>query len=411
LRDSAFIAISQVLGSFALIAVQIFLARSLALAEFGEISLSLALLNTIESIFVARSTEVTLNLVGKSWKVNFSAAKAYEEIQRRHEFYWGLYSFSLLVGLAIFFKSILNINIFYLALMTLCIPFQAGFGVSKAIFIVSGELKKLSLLEIINSIFSVIVFLILIFKFGAIGFVLGVPVVALFKNILISHFANKLWPSNALADKNVKSAYPHLSFHSILRNIFLNISSQADIILLGFLGARESVAIYKVAKTLANIPSRIASPIWAALRPKMLDAVRPGNQRSFRKLFLYPASVFLFLLIPLFALSFFIFQPFVQHAYGKDYLQAFYPFLVLFLGSWIYNAVSGWMSFMVIISPYKKIMTGFMGCFAISVVLVSTIFYGNLIHFACAISLVSTMMSLICWAILFWHKYEARQLN
>jgi len=404
LRDSAFIALSQILNSLALIVVQIYLARALSLTEFGEISLALAFLNIVESIFVARSMEITLNLVGRSWGADFPLAKSHEEIQRMHEIYWGLGSFTLLVGFAFILKYLLNINMIYLALMALSILFQVGFGVSKGIFIVSGQLKRLSLLEIATSISNVFLFVCLIFNFGAIGFIVAVPIAALFKNILLTWYAKYIWPAGTLPDKNIRSSHAHLSIHSILRNIFLNISSQADIIILGLLNTKESLAVYRVAKTLANISSRVASPVWNALRPKIIHAVTDGSYAHLRKLLLVPASVFLLTMIPLVAVAFIIFDPFVSQSYGKEYLVAFYPFIALLVGSWIYNAVTGWMSFMLIISPQKIKMSSFVGMFAFLIVLVSVCFHANLTHFAIAISLTTVSMSLISWAILYGHR-------
>ena len=404
IRDSVFIASSQILNSLVLIAVQIYLARTLSLSEYGEISLALAFLNIVESIFVARSTEVTINLVGSSWGTNFSIAKSHEETQRIHEIYWCLGSFTLLVVFASILKNLLSINMIYLTLMASSILFQAGFGVSKGIFIVSGQLKNLSLLEIINSIFSLTLFVFLIFNFGAVGFIFGVPIAALFKNLLLTWYTKYIWPKGISSDKTITYGPSHLSIHSILRNIFLNISSQADIIILGLLNTKESLAVYKVAKTLANIPIRISYPIWASLRPKMIHAVTNGSFSDLRRLLLVPAIFFLLTMIPIVFLAFIIFDPFVLQTYGKKYLIALYPFIALIIGSWIYNAVTGWMSFMLIISPQKKIMSSFVGIFAFLIVLVSFCFHENLTYFSIAISLTTVLMSLISWVILFSHR-------
>lgn len=291
--------------------------------------------------------------------------------------------------------------------MSFCILFQSGFGVSKAIYIISSKLKKLSLLEIFHTIFSTCLFLYLINSYGSVGFVVGLPLTALIKNILFTYYTNKIWPPNLPLENNFKSEHMHLSFHSILRNIFSNISTQADVIVLGLLNTKEAVAIYKVAKTLSGIPIRVSYPIWAALRPKIIKALRNGDYQTLQGRLLHISLTFLALTIPLIIVAFYTFKPFVLRSYGESYLIAFYPFLILLIGSWMYNSVTGWMSFFLIISPLKALMTCFTGLFAFFVVFVSLAFHKDLVALSFGLSLVAITMSILSWIFFLKHKKDS----
>lgn len=399
LKDIAITSVSHTISTITVLLVQILLVRTVAIDAYGQYAFLQGMIALIESIVITRAGEVAIYSLGKDWGVNFAKAKITSFFLFRQEFLWNFIAYFFVVLIAFVIPKSTNINSLMLLLIGLSIPLQSGYGVTKSIFIVSGKIREQAKFEIASSITYLIVSTIAIIQYGLYGFIVGALAAAAVKSQVSLLISRKFWPKN-LDLKNQLIQKPQLtvvSFHSILRNIFLNISNQVDILVLGIFGTTSSVALYRIAKTLASIPTRLAAPVWSALRPRLLEALRYRNLSRIRYLVCLPALVFFILglcSIPIFLQNS---KYIIQTVYGITYVPAVAPFLILLVGSWIFNMVSGWIVFFAIVVPKKKFFNTLFLIQCVAVVLSSIAVKGSIINMSIAISVIMISISVIAW--------------
>jgi len=221
-----------------------------------------------------------------------------------------------------------------------------------------------------------------------------------FKTLISKLISEKYYSSLFLDSSDKLKVKSFLSSYSIFRRSFENISTQLDVVLLASITSHEAVAIYKVAKSMANIPLKFAAPFWFVIRPDILDAMRNSDFYKLKKLILKPAKFFAILLIPSLLFLYAISDYLIFKIFGPDYLPSFIPFLILFVGTWIGSAVTGWFGFVAVISEKRKTVA--MLIFLSSALLLISIYFskGNLILLASLSSLSAILVSSFIWCLL-----------
>ncbi len=398
-KDIAVTTVSHGVSTLTVLLVQILLVRNVSIEAYGQFAFQQGLIALIESIVIARAGEVAIYWLGREWGSDFSLARGYSRFLFRREFLWAsvVYLVILLVSIPISKYTVVDPVMFLL--LGLSIPFQSGYGVTKSTFVVAGKIKEQAKFEIASSLVYLIVSSGLIIGFGLYGFILGSLTAALIKNLFSWKISQTFWPLDIGPIKKCIKKPPlvSVSIFSIFRNLMSNISNQADILILGLLAPSSSVALYRVAKTLSSIPTRIAAPVWAALRPSLIQAIRGSEFSKVRYLISLPAIIFLLTglcTIPLFInYSGWI----IKEVYGLQYKLSVTPFLTLMLGSWFYNMISGWIGFFAIIVPDKRVLNALFFLQGIAVMFCSILSNGSIFKLSFYIASTMITVSVLAW--------------
>lgn len=403
-KKIGYVTFSHFISSVVIFFVQVFIARTLKLSEFGILAIIQACGNFIEGLLISRASDVAMHLIGNNWNKHHSKAIGYIKTLVKMEYIWNVSFYFLLLIVAFPLASYLSINYLYFVIIGLSIPAQSGYGVSKSIFVIDGKLKQLALFEIGYNIFFLILTLVFVKIYGVLGFLWGVVLAAFFKT-LVSKLISERYYSNLVVDSyDGLKVEISLSSYSIFRSLFTNISTQLDIVLLASIASHEAVAIYKVAKSMANIPLKFAAPFWSVIRPDILNAMRNSDFYKLKKLIFKPAKFFAILLIPSLIFLYVTSDYLILKLFGPDYLSSFIPFLILFVGTWIGSAVTGWFVFVAVISENRKTVA--LIIFLSSALLLISIYFskGNLILLTSLISLSVILVSGFIWWLLITNR-------
>lgn len=406
--DVGYMGLSQLIIAIGQLALQMYVVRNTTLHEYGEFIGSQVIVTVIESIFVARGGELALRYVGPCWtKGDYLSARLFSKAIIRIDKYLNWILCILLACLAFIASSSLNLNPSYLLLLSLTIPAQIGYGLYKSLFIVSSRLRQQSLFEINFAAIQITTGIIGVLTLGIYGLIISTVITAFAKTLIARKITEKWWPGESTEDSHlhkdvdIKNWWRD-SIHSVVRNSFFSGSNQIDIILLNAFRGSETVALYKIAKTLSSIPIRLAAPIWSALRPRMLHSWNRGDRKKIVKLILIPASLMLCFLPVMLVLSWLYGREFIIHVYGSEYALAITPFFFLLVGAWIFNVSTGWYRFWILIVKERLSSTNISGL-QFFMLLALGISYGShsIQSMAQVIAVSMTLISLICWYELF----------
>jgi len=400
LKDGAIVGVSHVVSAATLIGVQVLLARNLSAAEFGGFLLVQACVNLVEAVFIARSGEVALHWIGRTWGLDFGLARGYAKFLEHRELIWNLGVYALLLLAAWPLHLVLDIDPVALAILGLSIPVQSGYGVAKSVFVSAGRLRLQSYFEIAYCHLYLLASIPLTLLFGLNGFIWVTVAAAAVKMVASRWVTHRFWPETVVGAQAVMPPSESLSQHSILRNLCNNFAAQGDVLILGALASKEAVAIYKVARTLANLPIRVAGPVWSVLRPKLLAAMREKDYRRFRRMLVLPGIVIAAIGLGFVPVLWFMAEPILVGLYGETYRGAAIPLSVLFVGTWMFGAVTGWIGFVCVISEHKKV--GSMLYMILALFVAAGVFLagGSVIATAIGVTVAMGLTSIVAWWLL-----------
>lgn len=409
LTDASVVGMSHAVAALTLISVQVTLARSLSASDFGTILVVQAGVNLAESVFVSRSGEVALHWIGRAW--GSSAAYGYAKFLERRELYWNFGVYALLMVLIWPLNTVFAIDPVLLAMLGLSIPAQSGYGVAKSVFISAGRLRLQSGFEIVWCITYLSMTIPLTLLFGLYGFVWASVAAALLKTGAGRWLTRRLWPLSSVSIADLKPPAISLSAHSVLRNLCSSIAAQADVLILGASASKETVAIYKVARTLANMPSRIAGPVWSLLRPRLLKALRLNDDRQFRRLIVFPGLGLIFVGALVSPILWYGSETLVVGLYGDLYQSSANLFLTLFVGAWFFGAVTGWIGFVAVVAKRKLFTTGLFVLLALFVVSAAFLAGDSATYMAIGVASAMGLISLLAWSMLCRPAFLLGKLN
>lgn len=86
ISDVSLTAISQGAAMLSLIAIQVLLARSVSIEEFGRLAAAQALVQLVEAALVARGTEAAMQILGHHWSDGDAVMKAIARKLIRYDF-------------------------------------------------------------------------------------------------------------------------------------------------------------------------------------------------------------------------------------------------------------------------------------------------------------------------------------
>jgi O-antigen/teichoic acid export membrane protein len=411
LSDTAWTGVGHLLSSVLQICLQIYVVRATAPTAFGEYTAAFAIESIVESLVIARSNELALQCVGKPWvHGDFPLAMAYSRRMIRVDWIINWSLFAILVALTNAFSSVLHVPPYYLIGLALMIPAQIGYGVYKGIFISAHKLKEQAMFECSFAICQVLLGIIGVYLFAIPGLIGALVLSALVKTIMAANMTKRWWPEN-IRNSQISpgqqetmrlESWWRFGLHSILRNAFSSGANQVDILILNAVQGAETVAIYKIAKTLSSLPVRAASPLWSALRPRIMRAWHYRDKQHLRRLVVLPSLLLLGSLVLAAPLAWYFTGDLIVRLYGTAYLPATLPFLILLVGSWLFSAMTAWFVFWVIISEARMAGTLVYGLL-LATTLITGFVWGRQSASAMASAVTVSMItaSVVCWLIFF----------
>ncbi|HEU5137303.1 MAG TPA: oligosaccharide flippase family protein [Steroidobacteraceae bacterium] len=397
IRDAAWVSASHVAAALTTLGVQVVLARRLETAVFGAYLLAQSMVNLVESTLMSRSGEVATYWLGRHWKVDFGTAHAYANYLAKRELRWNLTAAVLLAIVALVLQPHLGVDWLFIAVLALGIPLQSSYGVSKTLFVVAGRLRQQAAFEIGYSIVYVSISLVLVMQYGLWGFVIGYLVITLLKTVLSALWVRRFWPEAARTRDTVKPPALGLSTYSVLRNVSVNISQQADVIVLGIFASKEAVALYKIARTVASMPARLAGPVWSVLRPRVLTHLRDGDVRGVRSLLLRPALGLLIIGVVALPAALLWMDDLLGFVYGAQYVGAGGMAVILLVGVWVLFGLSGWMGFVAVVTSNKVVATGLFVLQALAVLIAGFIARDSGVLLAILMSGAMVLIGALAW--------------
>ena len=407
-RDASWTGFSQLAVALALVLVQVVTTRRTTLAAYGAYATAAAAAAVLEALLVPRSGDMALQFVGRflaSGQVAYARAAAHRIIRRDMLLFGAAF---LMVGvLAWPVARFLHTEAWLIAACALTIPAQIGYGPSKAVLLSRSRLRDLAFLDLAYAVEYALLGTAGVVLAGLAGLVAAMALCSASKTLIAKWLAGRQWPTGAEASEMQESmdavdAEPWLASeqHAIMRNGLLYGAAQADLLILSAFGSREGVAVYRVAKTLAGLPARVAGPIWAALRPRLLHAWHAGDAAAVRRVVIIPAALFLGLGAAALPVAWLAAPWLVQRLYGAAYFAAAVPFLVLLVGTWLQGAVTAWFGFWVVLAERRRTGTAVAGLILAATLVASLLAgRGSALSMATAISAVLVMTSIVCWLI------------
>ncbi len=400
--DALVTAGSHACAAVSLLLLQAIMVRFLSRNSYGAFALAQSFVLIFESIFVPRSGEIALQLIGKAWYHEPGKVVFLTNRLRSEEMYWNLTIFGLLTFAAFLLANHFKVNPLLVVGLSLAIPFQSGFGVSKAVIIGAYKIRQQSQFEIAISILTLLAMGLGVWFLGLIGAVIGYVLVAGIKTTWAHLWANKLISNYCLADSKYKVEVKELVLHrlsaiAVWRNGCQALTNQVDVFIIGSALGNETVALYKSAKTFAAMPSRIVAPIWGAMRPRLMDAIHNDDTKRLVRLIVAPGLSLLVLGIVSYPLLRLVSPSLFGLIYTRAYLDAVKPMLILTIGGWVLTAASGWLGFVAIIVERKIITTILFTLNAAIIVIGGFFLHRNIICMAAVVCSASIITSVVAW--------------
>jgi|APSaa5957512535_1039671.scaffolds.fasta_scaffold04626_7 O-antigen/teichoic acid export membrane protein len=388
----------------------IMIVRELEVDSYGVFAFLLAIISIVEAPMISRGSELYLKNIGEYWH-NGEYGKAVQNtkylINMEIRVYFSVFLAFILLSILIFqFK---DIDPIYLIVLALSIPFQIGYSVYKSHLTLVNEVFMLSIMEIIFAIFYLILIYVMVSIYGLIGLVLAISSSALIKT-LISRFVfikmlkKKNIDYHSIYAKKSIINYKKRSLNSIYRNFTQSGIVQIDLIILGIFGQPTMVAFYKIAKTLAGLPLKVAIPIWKILYPDLVKSISTNNAQLKRTTIHKGMLATSIMLIVIIIFSYFYGEQLIALIYGNDYVHAYIPFLILIVGYGLFFAINGWFKIWVALIEKISIGSYFYTSTFILVSISILIFKDNIVNMALGVTFILSLMTF--FAYLLGRKYE-----
>ena len=378
--DAAHVTASGMVFSVSQILLQLVIARSVTVAEFGLFASILALITLIEVVFVSRSGELALQYIGPCWVDNKSSL-IYSYYRRliKLDFILNISIFIISCIIAWLFSHLLNIDYKVLIVGLFTIISQCGFGIFKSLFIMDNRLASLAKLEMMYSAIYLIVPIVGLKIAGMAGLFFGLALATLIKTVVFLIASRPILHAKIGPERRIESTsvQPSAVVHSILRNALSQGSAQIDVILIAAVQGPAMAGIYRAAKTTAGLVVKACNPVWVVIRPHIIVAWRKKQAKQLSRLVTLPVAALAFVLAAIACLLAWWGDDIITTAFGPDYHAAAMPALILFIGVAVFRVLTeGWFRFLTIIRDDKMAGTLIYGLL-LAVILVAGPQYGQ----------------------------------
>lgn len=228
------------------------------------------------------------------------------------------------------------------------------------------KIQKLAEFELINVTTSFITNVVLAYFLGVVGLAIGQVCTLWFRQYMSWSYCSLFKYSHSIIFPNlvILKKYRPMAIRNGLQNVYQN----ADLIAMNFIFGLSMIADYKLAKSLASIPSKLLNPLWSSLRGKIFSPYVTGHKKKamgyiFRGVFM----VFL-TYTALLILNYFFGTEVITKIYGDEFIRTqsyIYWVLVLFF---IRDSSLSWFTLLLSINSWDNLMNW---CYSIIIIFIS----------------------------------------
>ena len=387
---------------FAIIVVfitQVVIVRLLGVADYGVYAIIAAVISITDGPLVTRGGELVLRVAGEKWnngQRKDAIAVINYVIKTERKMFWFVYA--ALVVISFVFFRFFDIDPLYLAILSLSIPMQIGYGSYKSFLTITNNVSLQSFIEVFYALFAFAAVYVGLILFGLKGLLYAMVAAAILKTQVSRFFYEKQLAKYSIDSDTVgiydvdQVDFRKRSFNSMFRVFLQNGILQADIIILGLLQKPELVAVYKVGKSLAGLPTKVSIPVWKFLYPSLVKSVNLRDSDLARSTVKKGSLIVAFLFCLICIGGWFVGEKIIQMLYGMEYSDSYLVFLVLLIGYGAFYAVNGWFKTWVALIDEMFIGSIYYLVTLIFVIIISLFFNDNLIFLSTAISTLMVVM-------------------
>ena len=326
------LAFSQVLIVLLLFIQISVVTRGLGTSNYGRAALVLALVALIFRTLHSRNSDVTLLMLKKHGKNIYTVSLLFD-------FLIGVISMFICI---ILFKSSFNtlfgdyqLNLTLTVLLSSRV-IQTFSESSKAVLTFHGKFKKFAVVDSVSNIsrFSAIVIL-FYFEQSIENYLLGQALFSATYGLLGVFVCRKYLESSDISIKNIKEYFQvfKLDFFKQRADQLVGIIPQhLDLIILGYFTDFSTVGLFRIAKRLVEPINYIVTILNPYVQNKLSSDNPDINFKELIKNFLLP----LIFVLTIIYLSFG--RDFIQFLSGKEFIEAFFPLMILLGGYFTYLA-------------------------------------------------------------------------
>ena len=332
LLETKELAFSQVL-IVVLLFIQIsVVTRGLGTSNYGRAALVLALVALIFRTFHSRNSDVTLLMLKKQGKNIYTVSLLFD-------IFIGIISMFFCI---ILFQSSFNtlfgdyqFNLILLILLSSRV-IQTFSESSKAVLTFHGKFKKFALVDSVSNISRFLAIVILFYFEESIeNYLLGHALFSVIYGLLGVFVCREYLKISDISIKNIKEYFQvfKLDFFKQRVDQFVGIIPQhIDLIILGYFTDFSTVGVFRIAKRLVEPINYVITILNPYVQKQLLKDETDINFKDLIKNFLLPL---IFVLTIGYA---FLGRNFIELLSGKEFIEAFYPMMILLGGYCTYLA-------------------------------------------------------------------------
>ena len=332
LSETKELAFSQVL-IVVLLFIQIsVVTRGLGTSNYGRAALVLALIALIFRTFHSRNSDVTLLMLKKQGKNIYTVSLLFD-------IFIGIISMFFCI---ILFQSSFNtlfgdyqFNLILLILLSSRV-IQTFSESSKAVLTFHGKFKKFALVDSVSNISRFLAIVILFYFEESIeNYLLGHALFSVIYGLLGVFVCREYLKISDISIKNIKEYFQvfKLDFFKQRADQFVGIIPQhLDLIILGYFTDFSTVGVFRIAKRLVEPINYVITILNPYVQNQLLKDETDINFKDLIKNFLLP-------LIFVLTIGYvFLGRNFIEFLSGKEFIEAFYPMIILLGGYCSYLA-------------------------------------------------------------------------
>ena len=332
LSETKELAFSQVL-IVVLLFIQIsVVTRGLGTSNYGRAALVLALIALIFRTFHSRNSDVTLLMLKKQGKNIYTVSLLFD-------IFIGIISMFFCI---ILFQSSFNtlfgdyqFNLILLILLSSRV-IQTFSESSKAVLTFHGKFKKFAIVDSVSNISRFLAIVILFYFEESIeNYLLGHALFSVIYGLLGVFVCREYLKISDISIKNIKEYFQvfKLDFFKQRADQFVGIIPQhLDLIILGYFTDFSTVGVFRIAKRLVEPINYVITILNPYVQNQLLKDETDINFKDLIKNFLLP-------LIFVLTIGYvFLGRNFIEFLSGKEFIEAFYPMMILLGGYCTYLA-------------------------------------------------------------------------
>jgi O-antigen/teichoic acid export membrane protein len=403
---------SHVIGAACQLLTQVVAVRSLELEDYGTYVASIAIVALFEITILSRGYDVALHAFSEAWHLGDSSVlrRCYSTLVRQ-DARWTFVGYLLVLCVVWPVERFLNVSALMFAVAALAIPCQQGYGATKAFLILKSKVRESALFEIVFVLGAAAISIAAVLLFGAWGLVGAYVLAAALKSIAARVWVSSMLPqaepapSDAPPGVELAITQPSLgqSARAIMRNLMNALAEQVDVVILNSFAGPAAVAIYRVAKSLGSLPSRVLAPVWVALRPGLVHMWRRDELHPLRMRILKVGGAMLVALMLVLPLVSWLASDIVSMIYGAKAVGIAAPLVLLFAANWVLQGATSWYRHLAPIAEHRT-RAVFASVLQLGLTVLLGLWMGreSALDMATAFTIAAVASAIFCWVSALW---------